>query len=153
MQLQKALDYAFQAFDELCNVKRDRIWFSYEVLKSDQTKRNIRIGLDAWASVAPHFVRNQVIDVHIQPELIVQDVDSTLPPSDLLRTEESNDAPHKPTSLPKSRPSPNSVKPKPVPQSVRKPANAIALQKTSGRSTSSLAKYPRKPSSSGYKLA
>ena len=153
LAMQKAVDYAFQVFDELGKVKRDRVWFSYEVLKSDKTSRNIRIGFDAWASVAPHFVRHQVIDVHIQPELIVQDVDSTLPPSDLLRTEEDHEMPPKPASSPMSRPSPENVVPKLGPPPVRKSVNSITPVKTSGRSASSPVKYPRRLHSSGYKLA
>ena len=158
LAMQKALDYAFQAFDELCKVKRDRVWFSYEVIKSDKTRRNIRIGFDAWASVAPHFARHQVIDIHIQPELIVQDVDSTLPPSDLLRTEGDHETPLSQVLPPKlipspmSRPSPENVVRKLGPPPVRKSVNSITPVKTSGRSASSPVKYPRRLHSSGYKL-
>ena len=171
--LQKALDYAFQAFDELHKVKRNQIWFSYEVLKPDNTRKNTRIGLDTWASIAPHFVRDQVIDVHIQPELTVQDVDSTLPPSNLLRTEEDYVAPPKQASSPTSRLPSGDVAHKLVPQPVRKSANSIAPVKistssknprsksansiapvkTSGKNTSSPVKYPKRSYSSNYKLA
>ncbi|KAH7921100.1 hypothetical protein BV22DRAFT_1039022 [Leucogyrophana mollusca] len=77
---QEAVNVAREVFrDELGGVDEKRISFSVNVLTDGQT-RSVRISSFAWPAIVSHLTRYEIIDVHVQPEIIVESDFSDTPP-------------------------------------------------------------------------
>ncbi|CCM00158.1 uncharacterized protein FIBRA_02186 [Fibroporia radiculosa] len=78
---EEAVRYAQTVFpDELAHVDKSRIMFSVSVTSPDGS-RSVQIGPMAWAAVTASLAQYEIIDVVVNPEVIIQDMDADgLPP-------------------------------------------------------------------------
>ncbi|KAH7915086.1 hypothetical protein BJ138DRAFT_1142613 [Hygrophoropsis aurantiaca] len=86
-----ALRLAREAFrQELKGVADRRITFSIHVrTKSDPRMRSARINSDAWPKLIPLVARYEIIDIHIQPEIVVEECRDPAPEYSSFDTKES----------------------------------------------------------------
>ncbi|PCH36713.1 hypothetical protein WOLCODRAFT_140559 [Wolfiporia cocos MD-104 SS10] len=75
---QQAVDFAKQVFPELADVDRHRITFSVSV-KPTKDGNHVQIGPMAWQAVAAQLARYEILEVIVNPAVVVEGADDGPP--------------------------------------------------------------------------
>jgi len=90
---EQALDFAQNVFpEELRYIKRDQISFSVQSSSAQRTPQAARIASMAWTVVVGSLKPYEIVDLHVQPELYVEDVDAPPAYPKSVQLEDSKEA-------------------------------------------------------------